>query len=107
MNKTEYLLICLMEEAAEIQQMASKCLRFGPDNHHPDDPNRKTNVTELQRELKDLRATEFMLSREGYVAFDPHVDGWTLENKIKKVTRYMEVSRECGTLDKEAPHENP
>ena len=34
MTNTEYLLTCLMEEAAEVQQIAAKCLRFGLDNHH-------------------------------------------------------------------------
>ena len=98
MNKTEYLLTCLMEEAAEVQQIAAKCLRFGFNNHHPNDGAYKTNASELQRELKDLRATEFMLAREGHITFDSHADGWTLEQKIEKVKKYMEVSKSCGTL---------
>lgn len=98
MNRTEYLLTCLMEECAEVQQIASKCQRFGFDNHHPADPVRKTNASELHRELNDLRAIEFMLAREGYIEFDSHSDGWTLEKKIKKVEHYMDVSMECGML---------
>ncbi len=31
MNKTEYLLVCLAEECAEIQQAVDKALRFGLD----------------------------------------------------------------------------
>jgi len=87
-----------MEECAEVQQMASKCLRFGFGNHHPDAPARKTNASVLQRELKDFRAIEFMLAKDGCIEFDSHADGWTLEKKIKKVEHYMGVSRECGTL---------
>ena len=35
MNKQEYLLTCLSEECAEIQQAVSKALRFGLDNYNP------------------------------------------------------------------------
>lgn len=35
MNKQEYLLQCLAEEASEVVQAVSKCLRFGLNNEWP------------------------------------------------------------------------
>jgi len=97
MNKTEYLLTCLMEECAEVQQIASKCMRFGLDNHHPSNPN-VTNATELQRELIDLDAIKFMLAEEGTTSIGNALPG-EVRRKIEKVTHYMGVSVECGTLE--------
>jgi len=99
MNKTEYLLIHLMEEAAEVQQAASKCLRFGFDGYNPDDPMRTTNSYDLKQELKDLRATEVMLAREGHIECDQNLSGLDLGKKIEKIEHYMNVSKRCGTLN--------
>jgi hypothetical protein len=48
------LLVRLMEECAEVQQVAAKTLRFGPDSHHPQHTAQRTNRVELQRETLDL-----------------------------------------------------
>ena len=37
MNRVEYLLVCLMEECAEVQQAAAKALRFGLTDQNLDD----------------------------------------------------------------------
>lgn len=102
MNKTEYLLVCLMEEAAEVQQIAAKCLRFGLDNYHPNDSERKTNFNELRRELDDLDAIRVMLQ----TVIKRQLRGdyyWpTIQEKENKVFHYMNVSRDCGTLQDQA-----
>jgi hypothetical protein len=95
MNKVEYLLICLMEEAAEIQQAAAKALRFGLDNHHPD--RMETNAQELQKELTDLDATRSMLISENALPSGYHF----ITPKIKKVERYMQISEEFGILQRQ------
>lgn len=96
MNKVEYLLVCLIEEAAEVQQIASKCLRFGLNNHHPDHPEIE-NVDELHRELVDLDAIHLMLIYAGILpAKDSSIKD--MSPKIEKVEHYMHVSRACGTL---------
>lgn len=96
MNRTEYLLVCLMEEAAEIQQIASKCLRFGLDNYHPDRPE-TDNLDELQRELTDFDAIRFMLNQSG-VVYKGYSGLEEMLPKIQKVTHFMEVSKACGTI---------
>ncbi|NCB30374.1 MAG: hypothetical protein EOM66_03085 [Clostridia bacterium] len=86
-----------MEEAAEIGQAAAKCLRFGMGNHHPERSN--TNEDELRLELLDLEATRYLLMQNGVLQgasageADRHIT-----RKIKKVKRFMEISRECRTL---------
>jgi hypothetical protein len=46
-------LVRVMEEAAELSIAASKILRFGPANWHPDRPD-ETNTAALRRETTDL-----------------------------------------------------
>ena len=100
LNKTEYLLTCLAEECAEVQQLISKCVRFGFENYNPHDKDKRTNYEELKRELDDIDALRWMLQAESNKNF-AHADSMTLSPKIAKVLRYMDVSRECGTLDPE------
>lgn len=94
MNDTEYLLICLMEEAAEVQQIASKCLRFGLENHHPESTS--TNAEELSKECTDLIAVIEML--ETAKAIKAFTLFQSLKDKKEKVTTYMNVSKELGIL---------
>lgn len=47
-------LAVLIEECAEVQQVACKILRHGYDSHHPDDPEATSNRTLLERELGDV-----------------------------------------------------
>lgn len=51
------LLTRVIEECAEVIQACTKILRFGPDDHHPDDPDEISNLVRLRAELSDLRAT--------------------------------------------------
>jgi len=105
MKTTQYLLVCLMEEAAEIQQAAAKCLRFGLDNYHPEKPE-ETNSAALDRELADLDAVRYMLVGKGVLPYPILLNQEPLRNKISKVTRFMEVSKMCGTLEQEAADED-
>lgn len=47
-------LVRVMEECAELSQIAAKILRFGPDNWHPKDKAKTTNTALLRREVSDL-----------------------------------------------------
>lgn len=100
MTKTEYLLTCLIEECTEVQQAATKCLRFGLNNYHPDHPE-ATNVEDLERELIHIYAVRFMLGYEGIISGDPIMTE-QITPKVEKVLRFMEVSRSEGRLDPEA-----
>ena len=82
MTRTEYLLICLMEEAAEVQQAASKALRFGLEDT-------TITITPRQRiseELNDLKGLLWMLQEEGVVLED---DPLAQIIKINKVNTYI------------------
>jgi hypothetical protein len=80
MNKTDYLLTCLAEEAGEITQAVGKSLRFGLEDGYPE--TSRTNRTDLQAELNDLFALVELLQNENVLC-------------------WMKYSTECGRLDTE------
>ena len=98
MNKIEYLLDCLMEECAEIQKAASKTKRFGMDDFHPRDPKETPNWKLLEHEMYDLYAIVLMLQSEAVIG-GIDLQSPKIGAKIDKVERYMEYSRERGTLE--------
>ena len=59
MNRTEHLLVILMEECSEVQKNASKALRFGLDDHAPD--SNISNSQMITNEIGDLYAAIQML----------------------------------------------
>ncbi len=88
MNRTEYLLIVLAEECAEVAQVACKGLRFGLDDIGPG--KKENNLRSLERELADLLAVVELL--------DLSIREEDKEAKFRKVAKYMEYSRKAGTL---------
>ena len=58
-------LAMLIEEAAEIQQAATKILRHGYDSHHPDDEKKTPNGTLLCEELTDFCAVTVVMGMAG------------------------------------------
>jgi hypothetical protein len=82
-----------MEECAEIQQIASKALRFGLGNHHPE--RLETNIKEIQRELTDLDSIHFMLMRSGVLPLK-YSSLNDMSPKIVKVNRFMKISKSAG-----------
>lgn len=50
-------LVKLIEECAEVQHAACKILRHGWMSFNPDDRNDETNLSALNRELSDLKAS--------------------------------------------------
>lgn len=90
MTKEEYLLICLMEECAELQFAAAKFLRFGKGGN---------STNNLIKEYIDVLSTAMLLQKLGVFTIDPHVFVNNLEEKQKKLTYYMEVSEELGILE--------
>lgn len=66
MDKNMYYLITLMEECAELQQAASKILRFGPSGFDPRNPN-MTNREDLLTEYCHVTAMLEMLIENSYI----------------------------------------
>lgn len=94
MDRREYLLVCLMEECAEIQKEASKILRFGLGDFDPNDKEKKSNIVRLAEEITDLKGILIMLNLENIL-----LEFNTLPTeKIKKVKKYMDYSKEKGIL---------
>ena len=97
MNKQEYLLTCLSEECAEIQQAVSKALRFGLDNYNPN--GLLTNEGAISLELNDLQAIKEMLIKEGVLTEEGDEENKLLKQRKKdKVLHFMNISADCGTL---------
>lgn len=95
MNTTEYLLSCLIEECAEVIQRATKAQRFGLREVQPE--QELTNEQRLAAELADLTATLELLWNEGLRLF---TEEGAVNAKKAKVKKFMDYSRELGTLHK-------
>lgn len=91
MTRQEHLLVILMEECNELAKDAAKALRFTPDS----DYDGITNRQKLQREYNDVLAVVEMLYNEGIEMYD---DNELIEEKQKKVERFLLDSKRCGTL---------
>jgi hypothetical protein len=63
MERTQYLLICLSEECAEVSQRASKALRFGL--QEVQSGQEQTNAERIAQEFQDLLAIIEMLEEAG------------------------------------------
>lgn len=59
----EYLLVCLMEEASEIQKACAKALRFGLDRHWAQED--KTTRLAIEEEVADLTGIVERLQQHG------------------------------------------
>lgn len=97
MVETEHLLVILAEECAEVQQQVTKALRFGLDDHEPGKV--ETNRMRLRAELHDLTAAVEMLVESGSIA-PIHLVG-VIQAKKDKVRKFLDYSRERGTLQEE------
>ena len=94
MNRTEYLLTCLAEEAVEVAQRATKAKRFACDEVQPG--QEMSNTQRIRQELSDLIAVAEMLEEAGVPVLPLEVDA--IDRKKAKVAAFMEYSRSCGAL---------
>jgi len=93
MNKREYLLICLSEELAEVQQQIGKCLRFTTDHMHTD--YNTTNFEELVLEMNDVYAITELLEACG---LEIGIDDERIDSKMARTLKYMEISADLGVI---------
>lgn len=98
MKRSEHLLVCLMEECAEVQQAVAKSLRFGLEDHHPERPD-LTNEAEILTEFYQLVAVMDLLQQEEIIATLPEVEVEKIKRrKLEKLDEYMEYSRKTCRL---------
>lgn len=94
MNRLQFLLSKLSEEASEVAQMCSKSSIYGLEHSKP-----RTEVTNKDRlidELNDLLAIVYMLESE---FFETQVeDTEKLNAKYEKVEKYYKICQELGTV---------
>lgn len=95
MTKTQYLLVKIAEEAAEVAQMALKTAHFGV--HEKENETSPSNLERLCGELNDLLAVVDMFGEE--IEEDIVLDGDKMEAKKKKVEHFMKYSQSQGLVD--------
>ena len=79
-------LVNVIEEAAEVQQIAAKVLRHGFESRHPFKPHARTNREELERELGNLGTAAELMVAAGDVARRGIKRG--AEDKIASMIQY-------------------
>ena len=95
MNVHEHLLICVMEEAAEVQQAASKALRFGLTDGYPGTD--RTNLQDIANEMTDLLAV-LDLCRQHGIALPEVGNRDEMADKQDRVNKMMGYALSKGTL---------
>jgi hypothetical protein len=88
--KTEYLLVCLMEECSEVQKAASKAYRFGLGNTNKTRMPFYTNAEDIVREFCDVIGTMELLIDNGLVTLTEENKQKLIEAKKLKIARYIE-----------------
>lgn len=92
MNGNERLLTVAAEECAEIQQEISKALRFGTENHHPDE-HCTTNGERIQREYHQLRAVMSLMLMKRVIKPIPETEkNRIFRDKIDSIEKWEEYS---------------
>lgn len=91
LNKIEYLLACLSEEASEVSQEAIKCVRFTM-HHRRDDFT--SNAERLNAEFNDLLAIVEELNKYGA---NIHRDEQRIKAKRMRLAEYSSISVQMGT----------
>ena len=100
MNKTQHLLLLVMEECAEVAHRCSKSIRFGLGEVQ--EGQELNNAERIKGELTDLFAVLRMLEDEtGLLLFWLRLED--INDKQYKVKRHMNISRDLGQLEEEQP----
>lgn len=100
MNRKEYLLAVLSEEAGEIVQSVGKALRFGLFDKRITTAH--TNWDDLRLELHDLLAVYEMICESEDRKFA--IDAELIEAKKLKIEHYMNYSKQQRCLNDNAAY---
>ena len=81
MTRNEELLVILMEECAEVQQEASKLIRFGSDTW--------ADVLQFEKEIGDLLCMIDLCHKEGLISEDAIIQA--AEAKYEKLKKWSNL----------------
>lgn len=95
LNKQNYLLIVLLEEASEVQKAITKAIRFGLMDVKP--ATQQTNKAMIADELSDMQGVIELLKEE--CGIEITTSRSTVNDKKRRVRRYMDYSRKVGKLE--------
>lgn len=99
MNHVDYLLVCLIEEASEVQKAATKALRFGLDDFWAKED--MTNRAALQEELHDLEGIILRLISGGVISM-AETEGSHSSRKAGRFNDALRRAEKNGRLAEEA-----
>ena len=94
MTREQFLLLKVMEECAELAQVASKTMQFGRDERRHGD--KQTNMQRMNGEFNDLMAIIHELNTKHGYQLQPCE--FTGAAKMEKVDKYYQYSQEIGTV---------
>lgn len=91
MNKDQELeaLHILQEEAAEVIQIVSKIFRFGYNSYHPNDPDKISNIDNLEQEIADFIVLVDVLNSYGIVSWERISE--KKMNKLSQLAKYSHL----------------
>lgn len=89
MNKQQYYLSKLAEEASELAQVALKCMQFGMDEVNPN--TLEKNYEALIKEWNDVLACAILVEGED-PRFEYDENPELLEMKFHKIEKYRKIS---------------
>lgn len=97
MNRLQYLLTKLAEEASEVAQIVLKTQQFGLDEICPNLPY--SNKERCHQEINDFLAIIAILNDEFDFNYDPDRD--QISAKISKINKYYQYSKDLGMIHDE------
>lgn len=94
MNKLQYFLCKLAEEASEVSQIALKTQQFGLLERHPQ--MKENNLQRIHLELDDLNAIIDVLNENYSFEYSPNSEN--IKNKKEKLNKYLRYSINLGMV---------
>ena len=99
MDKRQYYLQKIAEEALEVATEAMKCIQFGNDSRDPSDPDSLSNIDHLVYELRDLDGAWKAAQVYGFMDHALKENAWAhSSNKMDKIDKYYDLCVKLGTV---------
>ena len=99
MDKRQYYLQKIAEEALEVATAAMKCIQFGNDSRDPSDPDSLSNIDHLMYELRDLDGAVRAAGHQGFMVHSLANDSYEhSRSKVLKIDRYYDLCVKLGTV---------